>query len=96
MPRKEPLSLREGIFSHAYGNLQSFNNFILRLEKTFDESVNDGRAERHNLVAKHFGAEVIEEIRAKYLVKCVSHDDIYDAFAALWTAERIIAGKELE
>ncbi len=54
---------------------------------------NDGRAERRNLVAKHFGTEVIEEIRSKYLAKCVSHDDIYDAFAALWTAERIFAGK---
>ena len=30
------------MFSHAYGNLQSFNNFILRLEKTFDESVRIG------------------------------------------------------
>jgi len=40
LPHKEPVSLREGIFSHAYGNLQSFNNFILRLEKTFDDGVN--------------------------------------------------------
>ena len=60
---------------------------------SYKKKSNDGKAERRNLVAKHFGAEVIEEIRAKYLVKCVSHDDIYDAFAALWTAERIFAGK---
>ena len=53
----------------------------------------EGQAERRNLVVKHFGVEVVEEIRVKYLVKCVSHDDIYDAFAALWTAERIYEGK---
>ena len=46
----------------------------------------DGRKERHNLVVKHFGFEVVEEIRIKYPLKYVSHDDIYDAFAALWTA----------
>lgn len=60
---------------------------------SYNKKSNDGRAERHELVVKHFGAEVVEETRAKYLVKCVSHDDIYDAFAALWTAERIFAGK---
>jgi len=59
---------------------------------SYKKKSNDGRAERRNLVTKHFGTKVIEEIRAKYLVKCVSHDDIYDAFAALWTAERIFAG----
>jgi len=52
-----------------------------------------GRAERHELVVKHFGVEAVEETRAKYLVKCVSHDDIHDAFAALWTAERIFKGR---
>lgn len=52
-----------------------------------------GRIERHDLVFKHFGVEVVGEIRAEYPVKCVSHDDIYDAFAALWTAERIFDGK---
>ena len=53
----------------------------------------NGRAERNKLVANQFGAKVVEETRAKYPVKCVSHDDIYDAFAALWTAERIFNGK---
>ena len=53
----------------------------------------NGRTERHNLVVKHFGAKIIEDTRAKYPVKSVSHDDIYDAFAALWTAERIFNGK---
>jgi predicted RNase H-like nuclease len=52
-----------------------------------------GRTERHELVAKYFGVEAVEEARSKYPIKCVSHDDIYDAFAALWTAERICTGK---
>lgn len=60
---------------------------------SYNKKSDDGRAERHNLVVKHFGVNVIEEIRIKYPVKSVSHDDIYDAFAALWTAERIYEGK---
>jgi predicted RNase H-like nuclease len=60
---------------------------------TYRKKTKAGRAERHNLVVKHFGSEIVEETRAKYLVKCVSHDDIYDAFSALWTAERIYNGK---
>ncbi|MCH8120708.1 MAG: DUF429 domain-containing protein [Planctomycetes bacterium] len=60
---------------------------------SYNKKSSVGRAERHELVVKHFGVEAVEETRAKYLVKCVSHDDIYDAFAALWTAERIFDGK---
>ena len=53
----------------------------------------NGRDERHKLVSKHFGAKVVEETRTKYPIKFVSHDDIYDAFVALWTAIRIFNGK---
>jgi len=60
---------------------------------SYNKKSDEGRVERHNLLVKHFGVEVVKEIRAKYLVKCVNHDDIYDAFAALWTAERIYEGK---
>lgn len=60
---------------------------------SYNKKSGDGRKERHNLVVKRFGSEVVEEIRVKYRVKYVSHDDIYDAFAALWTAERIYGGK---
>lgn len=60
---------------------------------SYNKKSDDGREERHNLVVKHFGVEVVEEIRIKYPLKYVSHDDIYDAFAALWTAERIYNGK---
>jgi predicted RNase H-like nuclease len=52
-----------------------------------------GRAERHVLVAAHFGAEAVGEILNKYRSKDVAHDDIYDAFAALRTAGRILEKK---
>lgn len=51
-----------------------------------------GREMRWKLVEGHFGdaaARAIRAIRDRYLVKQVGHDDILDAFAALWTAERI-------
>lgn len=48
-----------------------------------------GLFERHRLVAEYFGEEAIEMARERHLVKDVAHDDIYDAFAALWTAKRI-------
>jgi len=52
----------------------------------------DGRAERGRLIDGRYGAEAANEVRDCYLVKDVGHDDINDAFAALWTAERILAG----
>jgi predicted RNase H-like nuclease len=51
-----------------------------------------GRAERRRLVDAHYGPDAFDRVRSRYLVKDVGHDDINDAFAALWTAERILAG----
>lgn len=50
-----------------------------------------GRAERRRLIDARYGLAA-DEARDNYLVKDVGHDDINDAFAALWTAERILAG----
>jgi predicted RNase H-like nuclease len=47
---------------------------------------------RHDLVSGHFGQNAYETIRARYPRKGVANDDILDAFAALWTAERILNG----
>ena len=60
---------------------------------SFRKRAKSGRAERHKLVTSRFGVKVVEEIRNKYLVKDVAHDDIYDAFAALRTAGRILEKK---
>ncbi|HEX7154621.1 MAG TPA: DUF429 domain-containing protein [Thermoanaerobaculia bacterium] len=51
-----------------------------------------GFTARHALVTRHFGAEAYDRIRARYSKADVADDDILDAFAALWTAERIHQG----
>ncbi len=51
-----------------------------------------GRAERRALIDAHFGRDARKAVRDAYLVRAVSHDDIHDAFAALWTSRRLLAG----
>jgi predicted RNase H-like nuclease len=51
-----------------------------------------GFALRHELVTGHFGDGAYETVRVRYARKDVANDDILDAFAALWTAERILRG----
>lgn len=52
-----------------------------------------GFATRHDLATRHFGPTAYETIRGRYRRKEVANDDILDAFAALWTAERIRLGE---
>lgn len=52
-----------------------------------------GFATRHALVARHFGADAFETVRHRYRRTEASDDDILDAFAALWSAERIQRGE---
>lgn len=52
-----------------------------------------GRAIRAELVAQRFGNDAFHDVRAKYRRSEVADDDILDAFAALWTAERIQRGR---
>ena len=51
-----------------------------------------GRETRAVLVAQHFGPLAFSIVRQRHMRTDVGDDDINDAFAALWTAERIIAG----
>lgn len=51
-----------------------------------------GERERRALVEAHFGAGSIARVRAQLAPRRVPADDILDAFAALWTAERIASG----
>ncbi len=53
----------------------------------------EGRRERLELIETHFGAGVVEPLRALFPAKDVADDDILDAFAALWTAERVLKEK---
>jgi predicted RNase H-like nuclease len=47
---------------------------------------------RLDLIKGYFGERVMRSIRQKHPSSLVADDDIYDAFAALWTAERIHLG----
>lgn len=51
-----------------------------------------GEHERRELVARHFGDAAFDAVRAQLAPKRAPADDILDAFAALWTAERIARG----
>lgn len=53
----------------------------------------EGKNERIKLLTQHFGNNPIRDARSKYRKKDVADDDIHDAFAALWTAERILKGE---
>jgi predicted RNase H-like nuclease len=56
------------------------------------EKTTQGQSKRRALIEDHYGNRAVPEVRSRYPVGQVGHDDIHDAFAALWTAERILAG----
>lgn len=51
-----------------------------------------GKRDRKSLIDRDFGHSAFTSVRENYRVKDVGHDDIADAFAALWTAERKALG----
>jgi predicted RNase H-like nuclease len=51
-----------------------------------------GHEQRRALIAEHFGAEAFASVVAQIGARSVAADDIADAFAALWSAERLLAG----
>jgi predicted RNase H-like nuclease len=54
-----------------------------------------GHAERRALVDSYFGQQAFSMVREQFLKKVAADDDILDAFAALWTAERIMSSQAL-
>ncbi len=52
-----------------------------------------GHLERLALVSEYFGLAAFSSARLRYTKREVADDDILDAFAALWTAERILRGE---
>ncbi len=52
----------------------------------------EGHAIRRNLIDNHFGPLAFESARNQVQPRHASNDDIADAFAALWTAQRIVTG----
>ena len=55
----------------------------------------DGRAERRALIEAAGLGAAFDAARATWPVGAVAHDDLHDAFALLWTAERIHRGTAL-
>lgn len=51
-----------------------------------------GQAIRQQLIAEHFGANAYESVVKNHPRSKVADDDIADAFAALWTADRRYSG----
>jgi|SRR5215216_6365001 len=51
-----------------------------------------GHEQRRALIAGHFGPEVFASVVAQIGARSIAADDIADAFAALWSAERLLAG----
>jgi predicted RNase H-like nuclease len=51
-----------------------------------------GHEDRRALIARHFGPEAFASAVAQVGARSVAADDIADAFAALWSAERLLAG----
>jgi predicted RNase H-like nuclease len=52
----------------------------------------EGHAIRRALIDNHFGPLAFESVRNQIRREQASNDDIADAFAALWTAQRIVKG----
>lgn len=57
-----------------------------------NKKTKEGADERRKLIIEHFGAEALEAVRKRHRHAHAADDDIHDAFAALWTAERIKNG----
>ena len=51
-----------------------------------------GHEQRRALIARHFGPEAFASVVAQVGSRSVAPDDIADAFAALWSAKRLLAG----
>ena len=52
-----------------------------------------GGRDRLKLVEETFGSGAFDRIREEHRLSIASDDDILDAFAALWTADRILRGE---
>ncbi|MFQ5599708.1 MAG: DUF429 domain-containing protein [Candidatus Krumholzibacteriia bacterium] len=58
----------------------------------FSKKTPQGQRERTRLVERHFGRGCVGRVRASLARRLVAQDDILDAFAASWTANRMHAG----
>jgi predicted RNase H-like nuclease len=59
----------------------------------FNKKSAEGRAERSELILRHFGPDALGQVLESLKGVRVPHDDIADAFAGLWSAERYFNGR---
>ncbi len=60
----------------------------------YNKKRSEGMAERRNLLVEHFGEGFVSEAESTFRRNNVRlTDDFYDAFAALWSAQRLVEGK---
>lgn len=55
----------------------------------FNKKTRSGREERQTLIASHFGQDAFSIVRRRLASRRFGADDLADAFAALWTAQRL-------
>ena len=58
----------------------------------FPKRHRQGHQDRRELIASYFGEDAFDSVRAQVRGEKVALDDIADAFAALWSANRILVG----
>jgi len=83
--------LREKVFEiHPELSFMALNNRNPILEPKRESK---GESMRRVLVNNYFGTNIFDLVRQQFSATNVGNDDINDAFAALWTAERLFNGK---
>lgn len=71
----------------------SFTAWNGNMPLVFGKKQPQGKQERLRLISANYGHKPLEGIRATLPRKDVADDDLYDAFAALWTTERMARGE---
>lgn len=61
----------------------------------FGKKNRDGRAERRRLLKPRFGGWLTRALAGRLSLAPCAEDDVLDAFAALWTAQRIATGQSI-
>lgn len=82
-------SLRDRLFEvHPEVSFAAWN----RGPMLFPKRDRRGHDARRILIASYFGAEAFDSVRGQVTGQGVAADDIADAFAALWSANRLLIG----
>jgi predicted RNase H-like nuclease len=82
-------TLRDRLFEvHPEVSFAAWNKAPMAYPKRDQQGHQDRRA----LIARYFGEDAFDSVRSQVRGEKVAADDITDAFAALWTANRLLIG----